>query len=388
MTEGLGAHARHLEQARAQLEELTRDLERRVAERTAELRERQRATEALGEMTELLQAAESLDDVPGILSRLLGRLLGAHAGAVYLAKSSLNYLERISVFGPGGACECAPTLAPVECWALKRGHTYAAADAAHDVFCAHAPPASAPAGYVCVPMHARGAPVGVLHVRFAPGTAQTADAASPLRRHLQHTAELVAVGLANLRLRETLREQSIRDALTGLFNRRYLQEALERDIARAAREAQPLAVFMLDVDHFKRFNDLHGHDAGDAVLRTLGRTLQQVCRSVDLACRFGGEEFTVLLAGTGRDGAEQWAERLLQRVRALEPKHNARSLGGITVSLGLAVFPEHGDDVETLLQAADLALYEAKRAGRDRLVVFREPPAEGGAAGRSGATPP
>jgi diguanylate cyclase (GGDEF)-like protein len=127
---------------------------------------------------------------------------------------------------------------------------------------------------------------------------------------------------------------------------------------------------MLDLDHFKKFNDRFGHEGGDAALRAIGALLRASCRASDLACRFGGEEFTVALPETDRAGAEAWAVRLLADVRALQVRHGERRLEGITVSIGLAMYPEHGSDSETLLQAADVALYEAKRAGRDRLVVF------------------
>jgi len=173
-------------------------------------------------------------------------------------------------------------------------------------------------------------------------------------------AAQVGMALANLRLRETLHQQSIRDALTGLYNRRYLEGAL------------PLAVFMLDVDHFKNFNDTWGHDAGDAVLRALGHALRDNCRQADIACRFGGEEFTLVLPDADLPAAREWAERLMQRVRTMEVKAGGQSLPKITVSMGLALLPADGDDAETLLQAADLALYDAKHAGRDRLVVSGE----------------
>lgn len=188
-------------------------------------------------------------------------------------------------------------------------------------------------------------------------------------------AAQIGMALANLRLRDSLREQSIRDVLTGLFNRRYLEESLGRELARAARDGRDgrgLAVFMLDVDHFKKFNDSYGHEAGDAVLRALGQNLRDNGRAGDLPCRFGGEEFTVVLPGATLEAAREWGERLMQRVRRMEVRVGGQVLPGITVSLGLAMFPEHGNDRETLLQAADLALYDAKHSGRDRMAVSGE----------------
>ena len=181
------------------------------------------------------------------------------------------------------------------------------------------------------------------------------------------------MAIANLKLRDTLRQQSIRDPLTGLYNRRFLEESLGRELALAQRKGDSLATFMLDVDHFKRFNDSYGHEAGDAVLRTLGRTLKEMARASDIVCRFGGEEFTAILIGARLDGAVEWGNRLMSRVRKLDTKGGGQPLGRITISMGLALYPGHGQDIETLLQAADVALYEAKRSGRDRLVVYQAP---------------
>jgi diguanylate cyclase (GGDEF)-like protein len=184
-------------------------------------------------------------------------------------------------------------------------------------------------------------------------------------------AQHAGLALANLKLRDSLRDQSIRDHLTGLYNRRFLEESLERELARAKRARNSFAVFMLDADYFKRFNDQFGHETGDAVLRTLGKTIKESCRRNDLPCRFGGEEFTVVLTDIGRQEATQWGERLLSKVRGLGLKSGEKDLGRIAISAGIALYPEHGEDIETLLQAADIALYEAKQSGRDRLVVYR-----------------
>jgi diguanylate cyclase (GGDEF)-like protein len=218
-------------------------------------------------------------------------------------------------------------------------------------------------------LSAQGEPIGVLHVqRGQPPSSRFLDAEIYL---VKAVAQHAGLALANLKLRDSLRDQSIRDHLTGLYNRRYLEESLERDLARARRGGHSLAVFMLDADHFKRFNDQFGHETGDAVLRTLGRTLKESCRRNDLPCRFGGEEFTVVLTDIGRNEAIRWGERLLGKVRGLELKSGEKNLERITISAGVALYPEDGEDIETLLQAADIALYEAKHSGRDRLVVYQ-----------------
>jgi diguanylate cyclase (GGDEF)-like protein len=170
-------------------------------------------------------------------------------------------------------------------------------------------------------------------------------------------------------LRETLRQQSVRDPLTGLYNRRFLEETLDRELARLERKNLPLALIMIDVDNFKHFNDTFGHEAGDAVLRDLGGILQRHVRGGDIACRYGGEEFTIVLPEATLDIGRQRAEMLREAVRELRLVHDGKSLGAVTLSLGVACFPEHARRREHLLQIADAALYEAKNNGRNRVVV-------------------
>ena len=182
------------------------------------------------------------------------------------------------------------------------------------------------------------------------------------KRILDFQAQLIAA-------REELRLQAIRDPLTGLFNRRYMEESLERELHRAARSNLPLGAVMIDLDHFKRFNDTWGHEAGDAVLREVGNLLTNWSRCEDIACRYGGEEFTLILTAAASEGTRLRTEQFRQAARGLEVRHGGRSLGGITVSAGVAAFPEHGFTATEILRAADEALYQAKARGRDRVVV-------------------
>jgi diguanylate cyclase (GGDEF)-like protein len=184
-------------------------------------------------------------------------------------------------------------------------------------------------------------------------------------------AEHVALALVNIRLRETLREQSVRDELTGLFNRRYMEETLERELRRATRERRSVGLIMADVDHFKAHNDRLGHAAGDEVLRGIASFLGESVRGEDVVCRFGGEEFVVILPKAGLEDTRLRAEELRRRLADRATVDLAPGLPAVTVSLGVAAFPEHGDDVEQLLAAADEALYRAKADGRDRVAVAR-----------------
>jgi diguanylate cyclase (GGDEF)-like protein len=187
-------------------------------------------------------------------------------------------------------------------------------------------------------------------------------------------AEQVGQSLANLRLREALRDQSIRDPLTGLYNRRYLEETLDREIRRAVRSEQLLGILMLDLDHFKKFNDTYGHDAGDTVLRDTAAFLTRCVRAEDIVCRFGGEEFVIILPLADIQTTQARAERIRSKLRELTILHQGKAVGLVTVSVGVAELPQHGMTPKTLLEAADAALYVAKREGRDRVVVATERP--------------
>lgn len=172
-------------------------------------------------------------------------------------------------------------------------------------------------------------------------------------------------------MEELLHNQCIRDPLTGLFNRRFIADFLERELNRSLRQQQPLGIIMFDIDRFKRFNDTFGHDAGDVVLAEVGRFLQQNIYNSDSACRYGGEEFMLILPGTGLAETKQRAEQLRDRVKHLKLEYLHQPLGGVTISLGVACFPEHGTTGAELIQVADVALYRAKASGRDRVVTAK-----------------
>jgi diguanylate cyclase (GGDEF)-like protein len=183
------------------------------------------------------------------------------------------------------------------------------------------------------------------------------------------TASQVALSLASLQLRETLREQSIRDPLTLLFNRRFLEESLERELQLAGRKKQSTAILFLDLDHFKRFNDTFGHDAGDLVLQSLADLFRNFFRTTDICCRYGGEEFAIILPESTSVDAATRADALRSEVKNLRLQYKKHPLGPLTVSVGVAAFPEHGSTSEELLKIADECLYESKARGRDVVTV-------------------
>ena len=180
----------------------------------------------------------------------------------------------------------------------------------------------------------------------------------------------MALALGNLKLKESLKNQSICDPLTGLFNRRYMEESLEREFSRANRNKSSVAIVMMDLDHFKRFNDTFGHQAGDALLRAFGDLLKRNTRGQDIACRYGGEEFVLVLTDSNLAGALQRAEILRQQVKQLSVEYAGQLLGAVSISMGVALFPDHGMTMGDVLRASDQALYSAKREGRDRVSAW------------------
>ncbi len=168
---------------------------------------------------------------------------------------------------------------------------------------------------------------------------------------------------------QKLHEQAISDPLTGLYNRRYLGEFLSRELVRARRSATPVAVVLIDLDRFKRINDTFGHEAGDRVLTAVGVLLKSKVRGSDIACRYGGEEFVLIMPQAGVDAANKRAEDIRSAVAALELNHGGKSLGRLTASFGIGLFPDHAGDIDSLLRVADVALYAAKGAGRNRVII-------------------
>ncbi|MDX9873952.1 MAG: diguanylate cyclase [Spongiibacteraceae bacterium] len=234
------------------------------------------------------------------------------------------------------------------------------------VFEAHQQGAAAPANLLCIPLNARGMVVGVL-VLTREDSFWSGDPVSDqnTQQVVRALAEHVALAGYNLTLLEQLREQSFVDPLTSLYNRRYLNDHVEREIAAYERKQQPFALLILDVDHFKLVNDRYGHDVGDEALRAIAQVILSQTRKTDVCCRLGGEEFVVLLPGAAQELALERAEIIREAV------HNCAITGlpsshSLTISIGVSVFPDHGSDMSCLLRAADQALYRSKRGGRNR----------------------
>lgn len=356
------------EQAEAELRTMRDHLEQRVVERTVALERYNREVGLLAETSHLLQACGTPQEVSLIVARAARQLFSGTRGALFVYSASRDDLEALDAWGEEGEAWEGRVFAPDECWALRRGGVYQLDDLTGGITCAHVR-APMPARYLCAPLSAHGEVMGVLHLQAGTCVFPPVPTA-PLDERLAMTlAEHAALALMNLRLREKLRDQSIRDPLTGLFNRRYMEETLDREILRAGRDQRALGVVMLDIDHFKLFNDTHGHEAGDVLLREVGALLRSRLRATDIACRYGGEEFLLILLGAAAEGLTERLEALRVAVRQLNVRHNDALLGAVTASMGVATFPEHGMTGTALLRAADAALYRAKGEGRNRIVV-------------------
>jgi diguanylate cyclase (GGDEF)-like protein len=242
----------------------------------------------------------------------------------------------------------------------------------HDLRCRHDHDAAAGHCQLCLPLMAYGDVLGLLTIG-QDAVHDTQAAADTLALKARQIAEQVALSLSNAKLRQVLRNQSIKDPLTGLFNRRYMEETMTREIIRAQRKSLPLAVIVADLDHFKKLNDTHGHPAGDAVLKAAAGQMQRSVRGSDVACRFGGEEFVLILPDCTREVAATKAQELCDRLRRLTVPVDGETLS-VTGSFGVAGFPEDGASGADLVEAADQALYRAKRAGRDRICLAGQPP--------------
>jgi diguanylate cyclase (GGDEF)-like protein len=344
----------------------------KLAQSLAELRQRNEEITYLSQMSSFLQTCANAEEASLALARFGPLLFPTECGAIYLFNEAHSYVESIASWGNvGGATACEESFATADCWALRRGRLHFVAGDGASMACAHVT-RSHPSlrSYLCAPMIAQGETVGLLylHARGSEGADEILSEAKV--KFATTVAEHIALSLSNITLRETLKQQSVRDPLTGLYNRRYLEEMLDRELQRMERRELPLSLIMIDVDHFKNFNDTFGHEAGDAVLRDLGSVLLRNVRGSDIACRYGGEEFTVILPEAGIETARQRAEILRNAVHDLDLLHNGKPLGKVTLSLGVACFPDHGRRRDLVMQAADAALYDAKHAGRDRVVVY------------------
>ncbi len=355
------------------LQSATETLEREIAtshEReatlqaiTAALEDQSRSVHLMNGMVQRLQEATTDQELIEIVGGYAPQIIPGRPGILFLMNNSQDLLTAVASWGDPGGTEM--DFPPDDCWALRRSQTHLVPAGGREVRCRHAHSGFA-GGYACFPLRGRGGIVGLLYV-------EADSATTGLDEGLNAFASNLGLALANYRLREALRVMSLRDPLTGLFNRRYLEEALVLEFGRASRASDGIGIIVGDLDHFKRLNDTHGHDGGDAALRAVSQVLVSNIRKGDIACRHGGEEFVLVLPGATLEQTRERAEGLRRTLAQLEVPFHGKVISPITMSIGVAVYPEHGNSPDAVLRRADKAMYQAKQEGRDRVVVAGVP---------------
>jgi diguanylate cyclase (GGDEF)-like protein len=318
----------------------------------------------LSRMTQRMQGCDTIHKLERVIESFIPEILPGLAGRLYLFDEHRNALtETCSWLGPVHSKTEFP---PTACWALQRNDMHRPAGQSIDITCGHLDCADRTIDSICLPLIAQQAMLGVLYLEPCQDISSARPEVSEI--YIRILAENISLALGNLRLRDALREMAMADALTGLANRRHLETVLETRLAEAERLGQSISCLMVDVDHFKRVNDTFGHDAGDAVLREIGEVLKHSMRESGVAFRYGGEEFVLLMPALGAEQATRRAEDIQARIRALRIEHSGRDLGPITASFGIACAPDCCS-FKKLVQTADAALYRAKDAGRDRIII-------------------
>jgi diguanylate cyclase (GGDEF)-like protein/PAS domain S-box-containing protein len=335
-----------------------------------EMEKRNVTKRLLSDMAEFLHSCTDSIEASKVASLQLETLFPDCGGVIYLTSEYGTVLETFSKWNTAKVVS-PEAFEPHECWGLRRGRPHIIRNSDVRTKCAHLREAN-DLSSVCIPMMAQGQPIGMFHMCWSESASlRDTTSLSSIEAVAVSATETVAVAIANVRLREKLKDQTMRDPLTGLYNRGYLEDSLNREILRARRGNEVVGVIMIDVDNFKLFNDTYGHPAGDEVLRMLGAYLKTLVRPGDIPARYGGEEFTLIMPGASSAIVQARAERLRAGFCKIQAENrDTRFNGGsISLSCGVAIFPEHGESLQDLLQAADVALYQAKRAGKDQVVI-------------------
>ncbi len=345
---------RELKQTNHQLKATIRELEQKNQE-----------IAQLNTIVKLLQACLSIEEAYQVLKQQIPRLFEHLSGNLYLMIENSQILENLICWGKDRSDK--NILGFQDCWSLRCGYLHWNLDP-NTLPCQHQNGMDlSHLETLCLPLNGQGECFGLLSLHRE--RTKKPYFTENQRQFSLIAAENIAMTFANLKLREKLKQEAIRDPLTHLYNRRYLEMSLSQELSRSQRTRKPVSVIMIDIDHFKQINDSFGHAAGDLVLRKLGEFLQQNIRKSDIACRFGGEELTVVLPEANLEQAADRAEQLRLGIKHLALRFHQHNLGEITASFGVASFPDYGKTEQDMLHIADLALYCAKKEGRDRVVT-------------------
>lgn len=308
----------------------------------------------------ILACCQESSELSLVVSKSALSIFPKSNGALFITQPSKDKNEVIAIWGEQWLGDDIYNIS--DCWALRRSATYTVFDHQQDIICKHLSKHDS-AATICIPLLAHSVTLGALHIVFNKEPSQSVQSL------FKTMADHLSLTLSNLNLRESLKLQAIRDPLTNLYNRRYLDETLQNEILKAKRHNHSIGILMIDIDHFKKFNDSFGHDVGDHVLKLVSSALNKIIRDEDLACRFGGEEFIIVMPDTDLATIEDRAQCLLKLTRKLDLVYKKRPISQITLSIGVAVYPANGGDAAACIRAADTALYVAKSEGRDRYIV-------------------
>jgi len=349
----IGTLARALEQMRLDVD----------ARYTTALSEAERST-TYNKLADLVSFSTSEDQLVMAAVRAIRRLTSVPSGDIELANPSQNRLVIAAAWGEPAAEIGRPV--PIDridrCPGIRRASAFIVLDVEDELAVGCPVQPSTKGAAACVPMMALGQVVGVIHLALPDGHSAAETVAVVAR-----VAEQIAFALANTRLVRTLEELAMTDSLTGLHNARFFDAFLEQQVAASDRDSKPLGVIMMDIDHFKQFNDTHGHPAGDEALRTFGRVVKAVLRTSDVIARYGGEEFIVALPGAGQAESRGVAEKLRKAVEEMVIEIGPGRYARTTISLGVVATDEHRLNQKGLVAMADAALYQAKDGGRNRV---------------------
>lgn len=345
-----------------------RNMNRELSVMVEKLEARNLLSKTVSELREYLSASSSVSEIGPVITRYLKKLFPQSDGALFLLSPSKTDLETIAKWGNYSDEMEENIMSPDDCWGLRRGMNYIIEESETDVPCSHIKNPKKGVLYACFPLVAKNEIIGLLHIRCSSHSSYDTEKRALFKETAENLTALLSLAISNLRLNEKLSMLSIKDALTGLFNRRYLEETFIRESVRAKRNKSNIGIIMADIDHFKKFNDIHGHAAGDAVLKHISTLLSSSIRGCDIVCRYGGEEFVLILPDADLDNTFLRAQNIVEKIRNIQFDFNGMTLGSVTISMGVSAYPEKGEKLEQLLRVADEALFRAKREGRDRVV--------------------
>ncbi|MEM7472624.1 MAG: diguanylate cyclase [Pseudomonadota bacterium] len=365
-----GRYTHYLSCARDMTQRRERELVIKEATENVQLRQQERRL--LSQVSEWLYSAKSLEELLRVIAKSLETLMPEAAGQLYIYSNSRDVLDLKTHWG--GAAPKPEHIEPDDCWALRRGRAYSYGMRPIEFPCAHVHAEQDQDPYFCLPITAHGQTNGLLHLHFG-AIARDKEGREHFKTFLEHRwelallcAEQISLAIANVQLRQELLDQSVRDPLTNLWNRRWFLDAAHRQKSHAQRNDETFALIAFDVDHFKKFNDTYGHDAGDMVLRAFGAKMTDFFSTGTSPCRMGGEEFMVLCHGLSERQTLILAEDFRSQIGQISVKYSGIELPPISVSAGVAIWPRDGAEISDLVNAADQALYNAKERGRNMVV--------------------